>query len=262
MRKINFRQETAMSLTRNCPGLDPSTFSDAPTVFVVDGDASVRQALDPMIRSAGWQPRTAASAEEFLARPRVMSPSCVLAEVHLPGLTGIDLQSLIVERTAMPIILMSGRMDVQAAVQAMKGGAFEVLTKPLVTDVLLTTIRQAIDRSRAALNQLTHIQVLQARYASLSARERDVMSGVVSGRLNKQVGGDLGISEITVKAHRGKMMRKMQASSFAELVTMVASLHRWAATTAASVRLPPEPLADTDTFVQSLRFRTFNAMSL
>ena len=218
-----------MSLTRNCLGLNPSTFSDAPTVFVVDGDAPVRGALDLLIRSAGWQPRTAASAEEFLARPRVMTPSCVLAEVHLPGLTGLDLQRLIVERMAMPIILMSGRIDVQAAVQAMKGGAFEVLTKPLVTDVLLTTIGQAIDRSRAALNQLTQIQGLQARYASLSARERDVMSLVVSGRLNKQVGSDLGISEITVKAHRGKIMRKMQANSFAELVTMVASLRRWTA---------------------------------
>jgi len=225
-----------MSLTHNCLGLNPSTLSDVPTVFVVDGDVSVRGALDLLIRSAGWQPRTAASAEEFLARPRVMTPSCVLAEVHLPGLTGLDLQRLIAEHTAMPIILMSGRIDVQAAVQAMKGGAFEVLTKPLVTDLLLTTIRQAIDRSRAALNQLTRIQGLQSRYASLTVRERDVMSLVVSGRLNKQVGGDLGISEITVKAHRGKMMRKMQASSFAELVTMVASLRRWTATMAASVR--------------------------
>ena len=202
--------------------------SDLPTVFVVDPDVSARQSLDLLIRSGGWQPRTAASAEEFLERPRVMTSSCLLAELHLPGLTGLELQGLIFERDELPIIFMSEQIDVQVAIRAMKRGAFEVLTKPLVTDVLLSTIRHAIERSRLALNHLAHIQLLQQRYASLSTREREVMALVVSGRLNKQVGSELGICEYTVKVHRGRAMRKMQANSFAELVTMVASLGlRW-----------------------------------
>src|SRR5262245_61092870 len=200
-----------MSLTHRCPGRNPSEFPDAPTVFVVDDDPSVRQALGPLLRSAGYHPRTAASAEEFLARPRPRSPSCLLTELRLPGLTGLELQRLVLGRKELPVIVMSDRIDVQIAVQAMKAGALEVLTKPLVPDVLLNTIRHALERSRAALEHLARIQLLRDRYASLSAREREVMSLLVSGRLNKQVGGDLGIAEYTVKAHRGRLMRKMHA---------------------------------------------------
>ena len=227
-----------MSLTRSCLRDNPSRVPDVPTVFVVDADASVREALEVVIRSAGWQPRTAASAEEFLARPRVLAPSCLMVELRLPTLTGLELQRLIAERTEMPVIFMSERIDVQSAIQAMKAGAVEVLTKPLVTDSLLPAIRCAIERSRAALDELARIQVLLERHASLTARERQVMSLVVSGRLNKQVGGDLGITEFTVKVHRGRMMRKMRASSFAELVTMVESLRHLTGTTVAGRHLP------------------------
>jgi FixJ family two-component response regulator len=208
-------------------------------VFVVDGDPSIRDALDVLIRSAGCQPRTAASAEEFLARPRVMAPSCLLVELHLPGLTGLGLQRLLFERTELPIIFMSEQSNVPATVEAMKGGALEFLTKPLVRDVLLTAIRHAIERSRVSLNHLAQIQVLQARYASLTRRERQIMSLIVTGRLNKQVGCELGISEITVKAHRARMMRKMQARSVVELVTMIASL-RGTAAMPAHDQVPPE----------------------
>ena len=216
-----------MSLTRSCPGRNSSTFSDTPTVFVVDGDAAVREALQPVIRSAGWLPCPAASAEEFLARPRAVTPSCILTELQLPGVGGLDLQRLIVGHTQMPIIFMSQQFDVKAVVQAMKAGALEVLIKPLVTDVLLSALGHAIERSRAVLSQLAQMRALEARYALLTAREREVMSLVVSGRLNKQIGDDLGICEITVKAHRGSVMRKMQARSLAALVTMVATLRSW-----------------------------------
>jgi FixJ family two-component response regulator len=194
-----------------------------PTVFVVDGDAAVRESLESLIRSAGWQPATAASAEEFLAGPRPIAPSCLLTELHLSGLSGLELQRLVFERMEMPVIFMSSHADVQATVQAMKGGAFEFLTKPLAREVLLNAIQEALERSHAELRHLAQAQAFQKRYESLSRREREVMGMVVSGRMNKQVGGELGISEITVKAHRGKMMRKMQASSFAELVSMAAT---------------------------------------
>jgi FixJ family two-component response regulator len=164
------------------------------------------------------------SAEEFLALPRRMIPSCVLAELDLPGLSGVDLQRLLLGRTEMPLILMSERVDVRTAVRVMKQGAFEVLTKPLVADVWLSAIGDAIDRSCAVLANFAELRDLEERYASLTSREREVMNLVASGRLNKQVGAELGISEITVKAHRGRMMHKMQASSLAELVTMASSL--------------------------------------
>lgn len=206
-----------MAFRYACSARTSPTFIEEPVVFLVDGDQSIREALDVLIRSAGYQARPAASAEEFLACPRVTTPSCVLAELHLPGLSGLDLQRLMSDRREMPIILMSEKMDVQAAVQAIKGGALEVLLKPLVPEVLLCAIRNAIDRSRAALT-------LQQRYESLSAREREVMSLVVSGLLNKRVGGELGITEFTVKLHRGRVMRKMKAGSLAALVTMAARL--------------------------------------
>src|SRR6516162_4271110 len=223
-----------------CPAGNPCKFTDTPVVFVVDGDPSSRDALDVLIRSAGCLPRTAASAEEFLARPRVMAPGCLLVELHLPGLTGLGLQRLVSDRTEMPIIFMSEQIDVPAAVEAMKGGALEFLTKPLVRDVLLTAIRHAIERSRVSLNHLAQMQVLHERYASLTRREREVMSLVVSGRLNKQAGCELGISEITVKAHRARMMRKMQARSVIELVTMSASLRQRTPAIAADVHVPAE----------------------
>jgi len=213
-----------MNLKYACSARSPQPSPAAPVVFVVDADAAVRDALGPMIRAAGWEPRTAGCAEEFLAQERVMTSSCLLVELDLPGTSGLELQKLVADRTDMPLIFMSSRADIHATVQAMKAGAFEFLTKPVVPEVLLDAIRGALERSDAAMRTLTRIHALQERYESLSRREREVMGLLVRGRLNKQVGGELGISEITVKAHRGRMMRKMHASSFAELVTMAASL--------------------------------------
>ena len=217
-----------MNLTRKCLRRNPSKLPDAPTVFVVDSDAAVRETLEPLIRAAGWQPSMTTSTEEFLACPPTQSPCCLVAELQFPGMTGLDLHSLLPERPELPIIFMGKNLDVLAAVRAMKAGAFDVLMTPLATDILLTAIRNAIERSRAAINHLAGIKVLEQRHASLTAREREVMSLVVSGRLNKQVGGDLGIAEITVKVHRARIMEKMQARSLAELVTMITSLrHAW-----------------------------------
>lgn len=193
-------------------------------VFVVDDDVSVRESLELLIRTAGWQPETFASAQEFLARRRPMLPCCLVLDVTLPGLSGLDLQPQLADRTEMPIIFITGHGDVPMSVKAMKAGAVEFLTKPFKDDVLLDAIRGAIERSRAALRQESEMQVLRSSYASLTPREREVMALVVSGLLNKQVGGDLGISEITVKAHRGQVMRKMKADSLPDLVTMAASL--------------------------------------
>jgi FixJ family two-component response regulator len=196
-----------------------------PIVFVVDDDVSVRESLELLIRFEGWLPATFASAQEFLACPRALVPSCLVLDVSLPGLNGLDLQKRVaVERTDMPIIFITGYGDVPMTVQAMKAGAVEFLTKPFNDDVLLTAIRAALERSRVALNLEAEMRVLRDRYASLSQRERQVMVLVVSGLLNKQVGGELGISEITVKAHRGKVMQKMKADSLADLVKMAARL--------------------------------------
>ncbi len=197
----------------------------APIVFVVDDDVSVRESLELLIRCEGWQPETYASAQEFLDRPRVHTPNCLVLDVSLPGLNGLDLQSLVAgERTDMPIIFITGHGDVPMTVRAMKAGAVEFLTKPFHDDVLLAAIRAALERSRVALSLEAEMRVLRERYASLSQRERQVMGLVVSGLLNKQVGGELGISEITVKAHRGKVMQKMKADSVADLVRMAARL--------------------------------------
>ena len=194
-------------------------------VFVVDDDISVRESLELLIRCAGWQPETFASAQEFLARPRLLVPSCLVLDVTLPGLNGLDLQKRIaVDRIDMPIIFITGYGDVPTTVQAMKAGAVEFLTKPFGDDVLLSAIRHAIERSRAALGHEAEMQVLRDRYASLTPREREVMALVASGLLNKQVGSELGISEITVKAHRGQVTRKMKADSIADLVNMAARL--------------------------------------
>jgi FixJ family two-component response regulator len=196
-----------------------------PIVFVVDDDISVRESLELLISSAGWQPETFASAQEFLSRPRVLAPSCLVLDVALPDLNGLDLQKRVAaDRIDMPIIFITGYGDVPMTVQAMKAGAVEFLTKPFGDDALLSAIRHALERSHAALRHEAEIRALRDRHASLTRREREVMALVVSGLLNKQVGGELGISEITVKAHRGKVMRKMEAGSLADLVTMAARL--------------------------------------
>ena len=213
-----------MNLKYTFSGHHPRQAPQLPVVYVVDADASVRNASERLIHSAGWEPRTAASAEEFLGQERATTASCLLVELDLPGSSGLELQRLVADRSDMPLIFMSARADIQATVRAMKAGAFEFFTKPVATEVLLDAIRGALERSDAALRQLAQINALQERYESLSQREREVMCLLVRGRLNKQVGGELGISEITVKAHRGRMMRKMNASSFAELVTMAGSL--------------------------------------
>jgi len=194
-------------------------------VFVVDDDISVRESLELLIRSEGWQPETFASAQEFLAHPRKLAPSCLVLDVSLPGLNGLDLQKRVaVERIEMPIIFITGHGNVPMTVQAMKAGAVEFLTKPFSGDVLLSAIRNAIERSLTALGHEAEMRALRDRYASLTRREREVMALVASGLLNKQVGGELGISEITVKAHRGQAMQKMKADSLADLVKMAARL--------------------------------------
>jgi FixJ family two-component response regulator len=198
-----------------------ATVSDAkPTVFVVDDDVSVRESLKLLLESAGWQAEAFASGQEFLSRPPVPGPSCLLLDVVLPDLNGCDLQKPLADRADMPIIFITGCGDVPTIVRAMKAGAADFFTKPLVGDVLLSAIRNALDRSRAALGDAEHMRALQDSYATLSRREREVMALIAAGRLNKQAGGELGISEITVKAHRGKMMRKMNADSLPELVRM------------------------------------------
>ena len=196
-----------------------------PIVFVVDDDISVREALELLIRSAGLQPQLFASAREFLAHPKVLIPSCLVLDVSLPGLNGLELQKRIAaDRFDLPIIFITGYGDVPMSVQAMKAGAIEFLTKPFSDEVLLTAIRGAIERSQLALGQQAEIQQLRGCYLSLTPRERDVMALVVTGLLNKQIGFELGISEITVKAHRGKVMQKMNAGSLPDLVKMAARL--------------------------------------
>jgi FixJ family two-component response regulator len=199
--------------------------SPAPIVFVVDDDASVRESLEPLILSYGFDVATFATAEEFLRRPRPMVPSCLLLDMRLPDLSGFEVQGrFAAQRQRMPIVFITGYGDVPMTVRAMKAGALGVLTKPLREDLLVGAIREAVGRSYVALMQETEAHALGERYALLSLREREVMQLVVQGLLNKQVGGQLGISEITVKAHRGRVMRKMRARSFAELITMCGRL--------------------------------------
>jgi FixJ family two-component response regulator len=202
----------------------PSKEAGSPIVFIVDDDVSVRESLELLIASAGWRPKAFACAQEFLDYERQRSPSCLVLDLSLPNLSGLELQQRIADRTDIPIIFITGHGDVPKTVQAMKAGAVEFLTKPFGSDVLLKAIENALERSRAFLGEEAELQALRQRYESLSARERAVMALVVHGRLNKQVAAELGISEITVKAHRGHMMRKMQARSVADLVNMAVRL--------------------------------------
>jgi FixJ family two-component response regulator len=199
--------------------------SKTPVVFVVDDDISIRESLEMLLENAGWNAVLFSSSRDFLAHPRTLSPGCLILDVGLPDLNGLELQQrLDVERATMPIIFITGRGDIPTSVRAMKAGAAEFLTKPFGDDVLLSAIESAIERSRAALGQEQELHLLRERHASLSIREREVMALVAVGMLNKQVGAELGISEITVKAHRGKVMRKMSARSLPDLVTMTARL--------------------------------------
>jgi FixJ family two-component response regulator len=211
-----------------------------PTVFVVDADVAARKSLERLIDEAGWQARTFASAKEFLAQPRVLAPSCLVLDVALPDLSGLDLQMLVADRIDMPIIFFTGSGDVGLTVQAMKAGALEFLPKSSRPDVLVAAIRQALALSRARQAHAAQLKALRESYASLSRREQEVMALVASGLLNKQVGFELGISEITVKAHRGQVMRKMQADSLAGLVKMAA----WLGLPCARLDMPFAPLAE------------------
>ncbi len=195
------------------------------TVFVVDDDVSVRESLEALIRHEGWHPELYSSASAFLARPPIESARCLVLDMTLPDLNGLELQrSIAGDQPFMPIIFITGYGDVPMTVEAMKAGAFEFLTKPFDDAVLLTAVRHAIDLSQKALREEAGLRSLRERYASLTERERRVMELIVAGRLNKQAASELGISEITVKAHRGKVMRKMEADSLADLVKMDAKL--------------------------------------
>ncbi len=198
----------------------------APIVFVVDDDVSVRESLRLMVRCAGWRVELFASAQDFLSRPAPRAPCCLVLDIEMPGLNGLDLQERIAaDRSEVPIIFLTGRGDIPKTVRAMKAGAAEFFTKPFADQQLLPAIRCAIERSRIACAEAAEVHMVRSRHASLTPREKEVMALVVSGLLNKQVGATLDITEITVKVHRGRVMEKMNAKSFADLVRMAERLH-------------------------------------
>ena len=209
-----------MTHVLTCPAPNHTQIGETPTVFVVDDDARVRESLASLVLSAGWHPRTTPSAEEFLATQPTLAPSCLVTELQLPGLNGLELQRLVLDRAEMPVIFLSSCTDVRSSVQAMKAGALEYLIKPYVGDLLLHTLREALQRSQAALRLDSEMRALRNSYESLTMRERQVMALVVLGMLNKLAAAELGISENTVKAHRGQVMRKMKARSLPSLVAM------------------------------------------
>jgi FixJ family two-component response regulator len=201
-------------------GLDDVT----PIVFIIDGDSTARQSLARLVKTEGWDAEPFVSAEEFLSHPRGTAPCCVILDLTLPGLSGLELQQRLAGRPEMPVVVCTGDTDLRMVVQSMKAGAVEFFIKPFNDAALLYVVRAAIERSRAARRRDSDLQQLRSRYGRLTARERDVMGLVVAGLLNKQIGGELGISEITVKAHRGRVMQKMEAASLPHLVTMAMRL--------------------------------------
>lgn len=211
-----------MSESAECPVAGRTS----PTVFVVEDDISVREALRLLIRAVGWIPRVFSTAREFLDDPLIEGPRCLVLDISLPDLNGLDLQQSLSHGETMPIIFITGSVNVPMTVQAMKAGAFEFFSKPFDNQALVSAMAQAIQCSGAALRRLAHLRTVELAYESLSRREREVMRLVVAGRLNKQIGSELGISELTVKAHRGRVMRKMRAESVAALVRMDAQLYR------------------------------------
>jgi FixJ family two-component response regulator len=215
---------TVFASTRESPSMSSATPSARPIVFVVDDDVSVRESLEGLIAESGWRPEVFASAEEFLFRTREPVPSCLVLDVGLPDLNGLELQRRVAGQPHLPIIFITGHGDIPMTVQAMKAGAVEFLTKPFGPEALMSAIHGAIERSRASLAHEADLQVLRDRYESVTARERQVMALVVRGQLNKQIAFELGLTEITVKVHRGRVMRKMKAASLADLVNMAARL--------------------------------------